>query len=208
MHDFKLPSASIVNRFLPKKVFEEKIKNAKKIFKSIIKITLKHKLCSQSINTPETKNIKEILIIQIKLNEKEVPKEAIKNISKLINRPILYEIVYEEEYCFAIFTLDNSKCFLSPWNEKKEFNFQDINLEKIYENTVKTFLNTKNETLNLNELIKKEKEIQELKKQISTLENKIKKEKVFKRQLELSRSLKPLQTQLQEELKNIQKDEN
>jgi len=208
MHDFKLPSTTIVNRFLPKKVFEEKIKNAKKIFKSISKITLKHKLCSQSINTPETKNIKEILIIQIKLNEKEVPKEAIKNISKLINTPILYEIVYEEEYCFSIFTLDNSKCFLSPWNEKKEFNFQDINLEKIYENIVKTFLNTKNETLNLNELIKKEKQIQELKKQIQILENKIKKEKVFKRQLELSRSLKPLQEKLQKEQIQIKKDDN
>jgi hypothetical protein len=204
MYKFNLPNSTIVNRFLPKKTFEEKVSNGKKLFKNINKITLSYKLSAQSINTPETKNIKEILIIQIKLNEKEVPKEAIKNICKLIVSPILFEIVYEDEFCFMISAKDENKYFFSSWNEEKEFNFQDTNLEKIYENIVKTFLNIKDKNLPLKELIKKEQEIEELNKKIQALQNKIQKESVFKTQLKLSRLLKPLENQL----KTIQKDEN
>lgn len=208
MYKFNLPDSTIVNRFLPKKVFEEKVSNGKKLFKNISKITLKHKLSSQSINTPETKNIKEILIIQIKLNEKKLVNEAIKNISKLINAPILFEINFENEFCFVIFAKEENKYLLSSWNEQKEFNFQDTNLEKIYENIIKTFITLKNKELDITELIKKEKQIEDLKKQISILENKIKKEKIFKKQLELSRILKPLETQLLEKLSSTQKEQN
>lgn len=208
MYKFNLPNTTIVNRFLPKKIFEEKIKNGKKIFENINRITLIHKLSSKSINTSETKSIKEILIIEIQVKKKVIPKEAVKNISKLINSPILYKIVYEDEFCFAIFSLDFSKQFFSSWNEKKEFNFSDINLEKIYENIIKSFLNLKDIKLNFTELLKKEQEIKTLKEQIQALENKIKKQTVFKKQLELSRILKPLEIKLENELIIIQKEEN
>ena len=62
MYKFNLPSSTLVNRFLAKKNFEAKVKNGKKIFENINRITLIHKLSSKSINTSETKNIKEILI--------------------------------------------------------------------------------------------------------------------------------------------------
>ena len=208
MYKFNLPNTTIVNRFLPKKIFEEKIKNGKKIFENINRITLIHKLSSKSINTSETKSIKEILIIEIQVKKKVIPKEAVKNISKLINSPILYKIVYEDEFCFAIFSLDFSKQFFSSWNEKKEFNFSDINLEKIYENIIKSFLNLKDIKLNFTELLKKEQEIKTLKEQIQALENKIKKQTVFKKQLELSRILKPLEIKLENELIIIQEEEN
>ena len=41
---FNLPNQTIIDKFLAKKIFEEKVTNGKKIFKDVSKITLKLKV--------------------------------------------------------------------------------------------------------------------------------------------------------------------
>ena len=65
-----LPNQAFIDKFLPKKSFEEKVVNGKKVFKDISKITLKYKLSPNTINIEKTQNIAEILIFEIILNEK------------------------------------------------------------------------------------------------------------------------------------------
>ena len=62
---FNLPKSCLANIFLPKKNFEEKVTNGKKVFKDISKITLKYKLAPNTINIEASENIKEILIFEL-----------------------------------------------------------------------------------------------------------------------------------------------
>ena len=202
---FNLPNQAFIDKFLPKKTFEEKVINGKKVFKDISKITLKYKLSPNTINIEKTQNIAEILIFEIILNEKNIPKNAIKTIDELVVFPKLYVFKYKDEFCYGVFYKEEKKYFFSNWNETKEFNFNHTNLEKVYENLIKIFF--KSDAKNIQNDFKKsfeiENKIEILKKEIEILENKIKKEKQFKYQLELSRKITPLKTQLQTILKEL-----
>lgn len=201
-----LPNQAFIDKFLPKKTFEEKVTNGKKVFKDISKITLKYKLSPNTINIESSENIKEILIFELILNEKNIPKDAIKTIDELIVFPKLYIFKYKDDFCYGIFYKEEKKYFFSNWNETKEFNFNNTNLEKVYENLIKTFFKTKAKNIqnDFKKSFELENKIQTLKKEIEVLENKIKKEKQFKNQLELSKKLNPLKT----ELETILKEEN
>lgn len=202
---FNLPKSCLTNIFLPKKTFEEKITNGKKVFKEISKITLKYKLSPNTINIEKTQNVSEILIFEVLLYEKEIPKNAIKIVDELVVFPKLFVFRYKDDFCYGIFYKEEKKYFFSSWNEAKEFDFNHTNLEKVYENLIKIFF--KSDAKNIKNDFKKsfnfENKIQILKKEIEILENKIKKEKQFKYQLELSKKLTPLKNQLQTILKEL-----
>ena len=202
---FNLPNQAFIDKFLPKKTFEEKVINGKKVFKDISKITLKYKLSPNTINIEKTQNIAEILIFEIILNEKNIPKNAIKTIDELVVFPKLYVFKYKDEFCYGVFYKEEKKYFFSNWNETKEFNFNHTNLEKVYENLIKTFFKSEASTIqnDFKKSFQIENKIQNLKKEIEVLENKIKKEKQFKNQLELNKKLNPLKIELQTILKEL-----
>lgn len=202
---FNLPNQAFIDKFLPKKTFEEKVINGKKVFKDISKITLKYKLSPNTINIEKTQNIAEILIFEIILNEKNIPKNAIKTIDELVVFPKLYVFKYKDDFCYGIFYKEEKKYFFSNWNETKEFNFNHTNLEKVYENLIKIFFKSEASTIqnDFKKSFQIENKIQNLKKEIEVLENKIKKEKQFKNKLLLSGQLTPLKTQLQTILKEL-----
>ena len=200
-----LPNQAFIDKFLPKKTFEEKVINGKKVFKDISKITLKYKLSPNTINIEKTQNIAEILIFEIILNEKNIPKNAIKTIDELVVFPKLYVFKYKDEFCYGVFYKEEKKYFFSNWNETKEFNFNHTNLEKVYENLIKIFFKSEASTIqnDFKKSFQIENKIQNLKKEIEVLENKIKKEKQFKNQLELNKKLNPLKIELQTILKEL-----
>ena len=207
---FNLPSSTQANRFLAKKSFETKIVNGKRIFKDIEKITLKYKLSPSTINIEKTKNIAEILIFEIVLKEKlekekALPIIAMKNINELVKAPILYKFIYEDSFCFSILYKEQNQYFFSSWNEEIEFELSQLNLQKVYENIIQTFFKTaaKNIKNDFKKAYKLENKIESLQKDIKALENKISKEKQFKKKLEYSQKLKPKQNELENILKEI-----
>ena len=139
------------------------------------------------------------------INEKNIPKNAIKTIDELVIFPKLYVFKYKEEFCYGIFYKEEKKYFFSDWNETKEFNFNHTNLEKVYENLIKIFFKSEASTIqnDFRKSFQIENKIQNLKKEIEVLENKIKKEKQFKNKLLLSGQLTPLKNQLQTILKEL-----
>ncbi|MBU1659197.1 DUF4391 domain-containing protein [bacterium] len=197
---FALPKSTLADKFLPKKVFEAKTPKGKKVFKTVVKITLTHKLSPHTINIEKTVKVPEILLFEIVLHEKKIPKNAIKAIDAIISLPILYKFVHEEHFCFGISLLEEKRYFYSEWDEVKEFSFSDTTLEKVYQNIVKSFLHVST-TKDFKESLALEQKVQTLGKEIQALENKIKNEKQFKKQLELSRILKPLEQEFQNLLK-------
>jgi len=208
MNTLDLPQSCKVNRFIPKKTFIDKISNGKAIFKDIEKITWAYKLSPKTINIPNTPIVEEIHIFDISLKTKEIPKKALNEIKKLIPYPILFVLRYEDSYAYAISLLDEQKYYFTEFNEPVEFNFSDTNLEKVYQNIVKKFLKNISQDIDTSNMDFKQtvdidNQIATLTKEIKALENKIKKEKQFKKQLELSRELKPKQAQLNNLIKGI-----
>jgi ABC-type sugar transport system ATPase subunit len=85
----------------------------------------------------------------------------------------------------------NKSYYLSEWNEKIDFNFHAINLERVYENIIKKFIRqvVSTENMNFAEVVVTDKKITTLSSEIQALKNKIQVEKQFKKKLELNQIL-------------------
>jgi len=199
---FDLPRSSLVDKFIPKKIFYEKLgisNNLKNEFINIVeKIVWKYKLSEDTLGVNKTDNVEEIQIFEIYLKEKIFPKNIIKIISKGIPYKILFMIKYENEYCYAVRLED---IYFTDWNEEIKFNFRGLTLETIYENIVKQIIKEEDNSNNFEDIIENKSKKIELTKKIEQLKNKIRGEHQFNRKLELNQILRKLEHEL-EELEN------
>jgi len=195
--DFKLPQDAFVNKFVAKSKFYERTSLGTKLqneFTSKIKkITWKYKLAEETIGVAKTDTVTEIQIFDIELKEQVIPKNILKVIDKAIPYQILYRFIYNNSIAYGI-TLKKSnkteKYYFKEWDEDIEFDFTGIDLEKIYQKLVKAFIRRK--ALDQQEFklqIDLDHKIEELEKNIYTLEKKIKKEKQFNRKVEINKVL-------------------
>lgn len=198
----ELPKSCEVNRFIPKKTFYEKVSissSVKQYFTELEKIYWKYKISEDTMNITKTTDIEEIEIFELALKEKCDIKNIINIITKKIPYIILFIIIYNDEFQYAIKFKED--ILLTDWNEEKDFNFVGINLKEVYNNIIRKFINDKSNE-NIGEIIERNKQIEELKKKISVLKNKINKEVQFNRKVELNIELISLEKELEEVYKN------
>jgi hypothetical protein len=194
--NLNLPSKAFINKFIAKsKFFEKSFVNTKlknDFSHKIKRVTWEYKLAEETINVAKTNNVEEIQIFKIELKENVIPKNLLKIIDRLIPYPILYAFIYNDHTAFGI-TFKNEKgknYYFSDWDEELKFDFNGLNLEKIYHNLIKQFIvkiTTKNK--NFKDIIKIDSRIKELEKEIVLLKNRIKKEKQFNKKVELNKIL-------------------
>ena len=194
--NLKLPRAAFVNKFIPKNKFYEKTALSAKLQKEFIdkiqKIIWKYKLAESTVGITKTAKVTEIQIFEIELKEQVIPKNVLRVIDKAIPYQILYRFIYKENEAFAITLKENSveSYYFSDWNEDKSFDFTGIDLEKVYQKIIKTFITSVAQTeSNFNEIIDTDNKIKSIENEISALENKISKEKQFNRKVELNKIL-------------------
>jgi len=202
MSIFNLPTSTNLKQRL-KSGFEKKFKS-RKLFEDIDKIILIHKLSKNTINISPTDNVLEILIFQIDLKVYNIPTKAINTIISAIPYPILFYFTYKEEFCYGVSLIKEKKLYLAPWNKQIEFDFNDTNLERVYQDIVKKFLinldkieNLKNKEIDFQQAVKLDKEIEDLQKKINILKSKRDKQKQFNKKAELNKELKQLQKELE-----------
>lgn len=197
---FDLPKDCYVNKFLPKKLFYEKVgvsSGVKDEFVNLVdRITWLYKLSPDTIGIPKTDNVEEIQIFQIDVKEKKVPMSVIKTITKGVQYKILFLIKYNDDFCYSIKVEDN--IYLSEWNEKIKLEFSAINLEVVYENIVKSIIKEDNNSKKFDEIIEDKNNKNDLLKRINQLKQKIKNEKQFNRKIELNVELNKLSKELEE----------
>jgi len=194
-----LPSNCEVNKFIPKKAFYEKVNissSAKQDFiDKLEKIYWKYKLSEDTINIIKTEDVEEIEIFELVLKEKCDIKSLIKVITKEIPYIILFKIKFNDEFQYAIKVDEN--ILITNWNEEKEFNFAGINLKEVYNNIVRKIINDES-TTNINIVLEKNKQKDELEKKIVILKNRINKEVQFKKKVELNHELRNFEKKLEE----------
>ena len=212
---FKLPHNALVNKFIAKTRFYERVSLSSKLqnefIKKINKITWKYKLAEDTIGISKTDSVTEIQVFEIELKEQVIPENVLKVIDKAIPYQILYQFVYKDNTAYGITlkgpilkTMPEKESaatrnyYFSQWNEDLNFDFTGIDLEKVYQKLIKAFIN--NEAKNQGDfaaIIDADDKIKHLEKEIETLGKKIKKEKQFNRKVELNKSLLERQKQLQ-----------
>lgn len=195
---FNLPERCIVNKFIPKKVFYEKVTlttNTKDEFINLIqRITWLYKLSPDTLKINKTDEVEEIQIFQIDVKEKTIPKRAISVITKTIPYKILFVLKYDKDYCYSI-KVDN--IYFTEWNEDIEFNINGLTLETIYENIVKSIIKENNNTNTFDNIIEKKSKVDELSKKIEQLINKVNNEKQFNKKVELNLELQRLNKEME-----------
>lgn len=200
-----LPKSTLLNKFIPKNVFfKNSVINSKlkAVFTDKIqKITWKYKISEETLWINKTDKIQEIEIFEINLKEKIIPKNVLKVIDKSIPYPILYIFIYEDDYSYWI-TLKWEKLwnyYFSSWNENIEFEFNWIDIEKVFEDIIKKFLkNVNTDDRKFDEIIQTDNKRIFSEKEIEKLKNKIKKEKQFNKKVELNKLLLEQKSKLEQ----------
>ncbi len=194
-----IPKKCYVNKFLPKKIFYEKIaisSSVKEEFTNQVdRITWLYKISSDTIGISKTNNVEEIEVFKLDLKEKIIPKNVIKVITKGVPYKILFLLKYNEEYCYLL-KIDD--IYNLEWNKDINIDFNAINLEVLYENIAKTIIDKKEDNRNFEIIIEEKRKIDDLNKKISNLRSKIKSEKQFDRKLELNNELNKLLKEMEE----------
>lgn len=187
----ELPKECEVDKFIPKKIFYEKVNlssNLKQEFvDKVDKIYWKYKISEDTLNISKTENVEEIEIFELTLKEKVNCQNIIKVIIKNIQYQILFEIKYKDEIQYAI--KYNDDIYFTNWNEKISFAFNGIDLNIVYENIIRSVTNISGQNNNIDEELKKSKKLKEIQKEIERLESKIKAEKQFNKKVELNQQI-------------------
>jgi len=214
----KLPEKTLYNRKIPKNKFYEKIKaNSKlkdKFTRQIDSIVWKHKLSKQTMNIEPTEEIQEIQIFEIYLKQKELSKELLENIDRAIPYPILFVLKYNDEAKLTIaykqrnkndenkFVIDSY--YESEWTSIENLSIDissGLNLQTLYENIIKSLISVEAEKNDsIQEIIEYQKNVDQLKYEISKLESKMRNEKQFNKKVKLNMELQNKKKELEEEL--------
>ena len=188
-----IPKKCYVNKFLPKKIFYEKIalsQSVKEEFTNQVdRLTWLYKISPDTIGINKTDNVEEIEVFQLDLKEKMIPKNVIKVITKGIPYKILFVIKFNDDFCYSVKVDD---IFTTEWNDNINFVFNAINLEIVYENIVKSILKEESNNKKIDEIIDNRAYKADLEKRINQLKQKIKNEKQFNKKVELNKQLNEL----------------
>ena len=199
----ELPRACVVDKFIPKKTFYEKVNISNSIREEftdkLSKIYWRYKISEDTINISKTEDVEEIEVFILELKEKYNCKNIIKVITKNIPYPILFYIKYENDFQYAI--KYNDEVFFSEWNDNISFTFSGLNIEVIYDNIVKSIVKIDNSVIDVNAELQKQNILQNLEKEISKLENKIRSEKQFNIRVQYNEQITEIKKKI-EELKN------
>ena len=209
-----LPKSTEFNKRIPKQKFYEKIDVSpalKRVFVEQIKIIYwRNKLAATTLNLAPGTSVDEIEIIEIKLSSQELDVAVLRQIDKEIPYHILFVLECEGKYRAVIGYKEKSvsgksafkvdRYYFTDCMEESELpvRIEGLTMDAVYENFVRQIAGpdlgqaAAGETT-LKESIEIQKQREQLQKQITALEAKIRKEKQPKKKFEMVKELKNLQ---------------
>jgi len=203
--NLNLPDTALLNKFIPKTKFtQQSFSNTKlkqEFTNTIQKITWLYKLSQETTGIPKTDIVEEIQVFELQLKQQIIPKKVIRLIHRSIPYPILYILTYQGKTAYAIVldTNEQKHEYFSDWDEEVEFTFSGINLEKVYQNLIRTFISSINTSDKVfSEVVSTDLKIKQLCKDVERFESKIRKEKQFNKKVALNQELLNLKKELQE----------
>lgn len=216
-----LPKSTEFDRRIPKQKFYDNMTISPALKRSFIDqikvIYWRNKIAATTINLSEGEIVKEIEVLEIRLNGQELDEAVLRQIDKEIYYHIVFLLEYDGRFqawtAYKEATASGSNAFKvgkyyhTDWMEetKLPLKIEGLSTDAVYENFVRQIagdaLIQNDVGESLKESVNRDEEIQSLKKQISSLQAKIRKEKQLNVQVKQNTELKSLKSKL-EELQN------
>lgn len=206
-----LPKTTEFNKRIPKQKFYENLSlkpAIKKAFADQIRVIYWcNKLATTTLNLASGELVTEIEVFEIRLTSPDLDE----NVLRLIDREIPYHILYLLEYNGkyqaimgykeaagsgkAAFKVD--RYYRTEWFTEKELplHLEGLTIDAVYENFIRQIagdLFTGNENTTLKENVERQKQREQIEKQIAALEARMKKEKQLNRKMELKAEIKKM----------------
>lgn len=213
-----LPKSTEFNKRIPKQKFYDNLNVnpvLKHCFVNQIKIVYwANKIAPATVNLAEGKNVTEIEVFLVRLNEKALDENVLKLIDREIPYHILFILEYDGVYKAVIgykeaassgkiaFKVD--RYYQTDWMTEAELplHLEGLNMDAVYESFVRQIagdslqIAVPQETLA--ESVARDERREKLQKQIAKLQSKIRKEKQLNWQMELNAELKKLRKKLED----------
>lgn len=213
-----LPKTTEFNKRIPKQKFYENLDISpalKKIFVEQVRIIYwKNKIAVSTTNLAAGTEVTELEVFELKLNSPVLDDSLLRQIDKEIPYHILFLLEYQGKYQawvgYKEAAASSNKAFKvnsyyhTDWLSEKDLSLKltGLNLDAVYENFVRQIAGDKLKTEVVGESLKESVAIDErkqtLKKQIATLQAKIRKEKQLNKQMQMNNELKKLKIELED----------
>lgn len=213
-----LPKTTEFNKRIPKQKFYENMDISpalKKIFVEQVKIIYwRNKIAASTTNLAPGKNVTELEVFEVRLNNPVLDENLLKQIDKEISYHILFLLEHQGKYQAWIgykeASISGHNAFKvngyyhTEWLPEDEMplKLEGLSVDAVYENFVRQIagnkLNTQTDGESLKESVARDEQKQALQKQIATLQAKIRKEKQLNKQMQMNNELKKLKKELEE----------
>lgn len=213
-----LPKSTEFNRRIPKQKFYENLSVTpalKRIFIDQIKVIYwRNKIAATTMNLAAGETVTEIEVFEVRLDAPQLDVSVLKQIDKEIPYHIVFLLEYEGKYqawtAYKESEASGNNAFKvgtyyhTDWLIEQELPLKvdGLNTDTVYENFVRQIagdaLQTDDSTESLKESVERDARRQELQKQITALQAKVRKEKQLNKQVQLNTELKKLRKELEE----------
>ncbi|MCI8918839.1 MAG: DUF4391 domain-containing protein [Eubacterium sp.] len=211
-----LPKSTEFNKRIPKQSFYENLDvspTMKKFFIDQIKVVYwRNKIAPTTINLAAGNNVTELQVFEIRLNGNEVDESVLTLIDKNIPYHILFVLSYNGKYKAVIGYKEAARSgstafkvnryYYTEWMAEHDLplHLEGLDIDSVYENYVRQIagdtLQDSQSGESLKETVERDNRIRDLKKQITALQAKIRKEKQLNVQMQMNSQLKKLKKEL------------
>lgn len=207
-----LPKTTEFNKRIPKQKFYENMDISpvlKKVFVEQVKsIYWRNKIAASTTNLAAGNDVTELEVFEVRLSSPVLDDSLLRQIDKEIPYHILFLLEYQgkhqawigykEAAAFGNKAFKLNEYYRTEWFAEDELplKLEGLNVDAVYENFVRQIagdrLKTEASGESLKESVERYEKKQTLKKQIATLQAKIRKEKQLNKQVQLNAELKKL----------------
>lgn len=205
------PASTEFNKKIPKQKFYDNLDISpalRRVFVNQIRLVYwRNKLAASTLNIATGEAVTEIEVFEVRLNDPQLDEAVLKQIDKEIPYHILFVLTcngkaqawigYKEAAASGSNTFKVSRYYHTDWMPEDELHLHidGLNMDAVYESLVRQIAGEKLQTdsgESLKESVERDEKKKQLEKQISTLENKMKKEKQLNRRMEMNTELKKI----------------
>lgn len=212
-----LPKTTEFNKRIPKQKFYENMDISpvlKKVFVEQVKIIYwRNKIAASTTNLAAGSHVRELEVFEVRLNSSVLDDSLLRQIDKEIPYHILFLLEYDGKYQAWIgykeAASSGNKAFKvngyyhTEWLVEDELplKLEGLSVDAVYENFIRQIagdkLQTESAGESLKESVARDEQKQQLQKQITTLQAKIRKEKQLNKQMQMNTELKKLKKELE-----------
>ena len=209
------PVSTEFNKRIPKQKFYENLDvspTLRRVFVDQIRIVYwRNKLAASTLNIAAGEAVTEIEVFEVRLNEPLLNEAVLKQIDKEIPYHLLFILTcdgkaqawigYKEAAASGSNAFKVNRYYHTDWmpEDELQFHIDGLNMDAVYESLVRQIAGDKLQTdsgESLKESVERDEKKKQLEKQISVLENKMRKEKQLNRRMEMNAEMKRLRKEI------------